>query len=99
MKNDDELLLRELEFIVEEGIDETARQITENIFQVSNRLNVLRPAVRIRAATDKEGSYLHREVDRLQTYLQELNSQYMQLHNMQLDSASQYSRPTGNIPD
>jgi hypothetical protein len=100
MKNDgDEILLRELEVIFEDGADETAHRITDSIYQVSNRLNSLRPVVRIRAATDFEGRYVHMEVNRLQADLRILNRQYMQLHNMQLKSALQFNRPLGNTPD
>lgn len=97
--NEDEILLHELEVVIENGADETARGITRNIYQVSNRLNDLRPVIRMRVATDYEGRYVHMEVDRLQTDLHALNMQYMQLHNMQLQSASQFIHPLGNTPD
>ena len=98
-KDEDDIFLHEVEVIVENSTDETARKLTDDIFKVSHRLNNLRPIVRVRAATDYEGRYLHMEVDRLQTSLCDLNVQYMQLHNMQLESASRFISPLGNTPD
>jgi len=98
-KDEDDIFLHEVEVIVENSTDETARQLTDDIFKVSHQLNALRQIARIQTATDYEGSDLHKQVDRLQTSLCNLNLQYMRLHNMQLESASRFISPLGNTPD
>lgn len=94
MKNDDtDILLHELEVIVEEGTEEAVRQITECISDISKRLSGLRRDVKMCIATRHEGRYAYKEIDRLRLELQALYAQHLQLYNMLLESASQFTRP------
>jgi hypothetical protein len=69
--------------------DDLAQSLTVEMFDISARMNQLRPITRMRSKYDDEGKYIHDELRRLQAKLHDVSLSYTRLHNLQVVSTHQ----------
>ena len=69
--------------------DDLAQSLTVEMFDISARMNRLRPITRMRSTYDDEGMYIHDEMRRLQAKLHDVSLSYTRLHNLQVVTTHQ----------
>ena len=99
-KDEEEILMFDLQIALTDASSSAAQVITDEIYECSSKLNKLRQIIYSRTVTPQEVTSLKLQMVSIETKLFDLNEEYRNLHNLQLNVASQVDRPhSGKAPD